>query len=172
MMVTLDDSHLARFRKVVATHLGLQFDDGKADFLSDVLRLRMQARGEVAPGAYLSALESANDMRAELGAQNIHSAIAYFAPGDPGYVLDVAGAGVLNSSQNAAAAQQFVAFLVSPQGQQIITTSNSFEYPLMSGVSTSQLFTPFAQLTPAPLTIADLGDGQAAIALLQQAQML
>ncbi len=67
-MVTLDDSHLARFRKVVATHLGLQFDDGKADFLSDVLRLRMQARGEVAPGAYLSALESANDMRAELGA--------------------------------------------------------------------------------------------------------
>ena len=34
-------------------------------------------------------------MRAEIGASNMHSAITYFAPGDPGYVLDVSGAAVL-----------------------------------------------------------------------------
>ena len=37
-------------------------------------------------------------MRAELGASNVHSRIAYFAPRDPGYVIDVSGAGVLKSS--------------------------------------------------------------------------
>ena len=32
-------------------------------------------------------------LRAEIGATNIHSRLAYFAPQDPGYVLDVSGAG-------------------------------------------------------------------------------
>ncbi len=39
-------------------------------------------------------------MRAELGAGNVHSAITYFAPRDPGYVLDVSGAAILRSSRN------------------------------------------------------------------------
>ena len=34
-------------------------------------------------------------MRAEIGADNIHSKIAYFAPLDPGYVVDVSGCGDL-----------------------------------------------------------------------------
>ena len=36
----------------------------------------------------------------QVGAADMHSAIAYFAPGDPGYVLDVSGAAVLKSSQH------------------------------------------------------------------------
>jgi iron(III) transport system substrate-binding protein len=56
-------------------------------------------------------------MQAELGVSNVHSRITYFAPGDPGYVLDVSGAGILESSKHPAAAEQFVAFLVSQAGQ-------------------------------------------------------
>ena len=41
--------------------------------------------------------------RAEIGASNMHSAIAYFAPHDVGYVIDVSGAGILKSSTHQAA---------------------------------------------------------------------
>lgn len=110
--------------------------------------------------------------QAELGASNTHSAIAHFAPKDVGYVVDVSGAGVLKSSSNQADAQKFVAFLTSAQGQRIIADSNSFEYPINSGVTTSKQETPFNQLQPNPISIAELGTGAQAIALLQEAQLL
>jgi iron(III) transport system substrate-binding protein len=114
-------------------------------------------------------------MRAEIGAANVHSDIAYFAPHDPGYVIDVSGAAILKSSAHQAAAQKFLAYLVSRPAQEIIANpakSISFEYPIASGVTTQAPETPFAQLQPYPITIAELGDGSAAIALLKQAGLL
>jgi iron(III) transport system substrate-binding protein len=111
-------------------------------------------------------------LRAELGASNVHSKITYFAPRDPGYVLDVSGAGILKSSKNKADAQKLLAFLVSKTGQEVIAHSISFEYPLDDGVQTAAPETPFGQLQPNPITIADLGDGSTAIALLRKAGML
>ncbi len=110
--------------------------------------------------------------RAEIGAANMHSAIAYFAPHDVGYVVDVAGAGILRSTQHMAEAQKLVAFFDSAQGQQIIAHSDSFEYPIASGVTTAQPETPFNQLQPNPITLGQLGTGAEAIKLLQEAQLL
>ena len=110
--------------------------------------------------------------RAEIGASNMHSAIAFFAPRDPGYVVDVSGAAVLKSSKHQANAQKFLAFLVSPQGQQIIADTDSFEYPLDPNIPAAGGQVPFASLQPNPITIAQLGDGATAIALLQQAQLI
>jgi iron(III) transport system substrate-binding protein len=115
-------------------------------------------------------------LRAEIGASAMHSQLAYFAPRDPGYVIDVSGAAVLKSSKHQAAAQKFLAFLVSEQGQDIIARAQgneqSYEYPLGNGVTTSAPETPFSQLQPNSITIADLGDGSMAIALLRQAGLL
>jgi iron(III) transport system substrate-binding protein len=111
-------------------------------------------------------------MKAELGASNLRSNIAYFAPHDPGYVLDVSGAAVLKSSKHMADAQMFLAFLVSKQGQEIIARSTSFEYPIASGVKTAQPETPFTQLQPTSISIAALGDGSTAVALLKQSGLL
>jgi len=111
-------------------------------------------------------------MKAELGASNVHSQITHFAPHDPGYVVDVSGAAILKSSKNQADAQKFLAFLVSKQGQDIIAHSTSYEYPLDDGVTTSAPETPFADLQPYPISIAELGDGSTAIALLRQAGLL
>ncbi|MGO8870579.1 MAG: extracellular solute-binding protein [Acidimicrobiales bacterium] len=111
-------------------------------------------------------------MRAEIGAANMHSDITDFAPHDPGYVIDVSGAAVLKSSTHQAAAQRFLAYLVSPAGQEIIAHSISYEYPLASGVTTTQPETPFDQLQPNSITIPELGDGSTAIALLKQAGLL
>jgi iron(III) transport system substrate-binding protein len=110
--------------------------------------------------------------RAEVGAANMHSAIAYFAPHDVGYVVDVSGAGILRSSQHVAEAQRLVAFFNSAQGQEIIAHSDSFEYPIASHVTTAQPETPFNQLQPNSITIAQLGTGAEAIKLLQEAQLL
>jgi iron(III) transport system substrate-binding protein len=111
-------------------------------------------------------------LRDETGAGKMHSAIADFTPGDPGYVVDVSGAGVLASSRHQAAAEQFVAFLVSPQGEHIIATSDSWEYPVGSGVAANPALPPLSSLQPNPVSIAELGDGSTAVGLLQQAQLL
>jgi iron(III) transport system substrate-binding protein len=111
-------------------------------------------------------------LKAEIGAANVHSKLAYFAPRDPGYVIDVSGAAVLKSSKHQAAAQRFLAFLVSKKGQEIIAHSESYEYPLLPGVTTAAPETPFTQLQPHPITIAQLGDGSQAIALLQKVGLL
>lgn len=111
-------------------------------------------------------------MRAELGASAMHSKIAYFAPHDAGYVIDASGVGILKSSKNQAAAQKFVAFLVSKQGQQLIAHSISYEYPLLAGVAQPAGEPAFASLQPNPITIPDLGDGANAISLLQKAGLL
>jgi iron(III) transport system substrate-binding protein len=118
-------------------------------------------------------------LRAEIGAGNVHSKIAYFAPRDPGYVLDVSGAAVLKSSRHQADAQKFLAFVVGKQAQEIIATpgngadeSLSFEYPIASGVTTRTGETPFSQLDPYPITIGQLGDGSTAIRLMTEAGLL
>jgi iron(III) transport system substrate-binding protein len=111
-------------------------------------------------------------LRAQLGAGAMHSALAPLAPGDPGYVVNVSGAGVLAGSSQAAAAQRFLAFLVSRQGQQIVAQGDSFEYPLRPGVAPNRALPPFSSLHPDSVSVADLGDGSRAIALLQKAQLL
>ncbi|HVC71590.1 MAG TPA: extracellular solute-binding protein [Acidimicrobiales bacterium] len=108
----------------------------------------------------------------QVGAAKVHSAIAYFAPGDAGWVIDVSGAGVLKSSRHQQAAERFVAFLVSKDGEEIIAHSQSYEYPLGSGVVTTKNLRPFDTLHPAPVSVTQLGDGSTAIALLQEAQLL
>jgi iron(III) transport system substrate-binding protein len=113
-------------------------------------------------------------MRAEDGAAGMHSQLAYFAPHDPGYVIDVSGAAILKDSSHQEAAQKFLAFLVSKPAQEIIANpaKSSFEYPIASGVTTMAPETPFSQLQPYPITVGDLGTGSTAIALLKQAGLL
>jgi iron(III) transport system substrate-binding protein len=53
-----------------------------------------------------------------------------------------------------------------------MVNSDSFEYPLRPGVPAPAGLRPFDQLQPAPVSIADLGDGSEALRLIQQAQLL
>ena len=111
-------------------------------------------------------------LRDEIGPSNIHSAEKLFAPLDPGYVIDVAGAGLLASSAHKPQAQKFLAFLVSRPAQEIIAHDESYEYPLGSGVLTAKPLVPFSSLKPDPITVAQLGDGSLAVNLLREASLL
>lgn len=110
-------------------------------------------------------------MGAEVGASKVQSRIAYLAPRDPGYLLNVSGAAILKSSSHRAADQKFLAYLTSRAGQEILAHSDSWEYPLRSGVVRTGE-TPFAQLKPNAITIAQLGDGASAVALLSKVGLL
>ena len=111
-------------------------------------------------------------LRAELGTSSVHAALSYFAPGDPGYVEDISGAGVLKSSQHQAAAQKFVAFLTSRQGQSVIAHSQSFEYPIHPGVAPNPALPPFTSFKPSSFTPDELGTGLDAERLLRAAGLI
>jgi iron(III) transport system substrate-binding protein len=108
----------------------------------------------------------------DVGPSSLHSKISYFSAGDPGFVVDVSGAGVVKSSAHRTEAEELVAFMVSAAGQAALVTSNSFEYPLVPGSPQPPGLEPFSDLQPAPVTVAELGDGSVALRLLQQAQLV
>ncbi|HLF06004.1 MAG TPA: CheR family methyltransferase, partial [Thermoplasmata archaeon] len=58
MTTGIRPSDLQRLRAVVAARLGLQFDDGKLDFLADVMGRRMESLRMRQPEEYLAAVES------------------------------------------------------------------------------------------------------------------
>ena len=111
-------------------------------------------------------------LRAEVGPSEVHAALAFFAPHDPGYLLNVSGAAVLASSKHQAAAQKLLAFLTSTTGQTILAHSDSFEYPLADHVAANPALTPLNQLQPNSFSVAELGTGEDAKTLLQQAQLI
>ena len=111
-------------------------------------------------------------LRDELGSSHMHSALAYFAAGDPGDLVDVSGAAALKASHNPALAQRFLAYLVSGPAQTIIATSHSYEYPLRPGVADPRLQRTLASLHPPDVSVADLGDGAKSLRLLQQLGLL
>lgn len=112
------------------------------------------------------------EQAAEVGAAKVHSKLYYFGHKDPGALVNISGAGALKSSQNAALAQRFLAFLVSKQGQSAMTHSGDWEYPLVTGVAPPPGLHPFAGLQAPDVGPADLGDGSVPLALMQQAGLL
>jgi iron(III) transport system substrate-binding protein len=111
-------------------------------------------------------------LRDEVGPGKVKSALHYFGPGDPGALVDVSGAAALKSSRHPAQAQRFLAYLASAPAQRIVARSESYEYPLGSGVTTEKALRPFADLRPPAVSIDDLGDGRASLMLLQQVGLI
>ena len=99
----------------------------------------------------------------------MQSAIHHFAGGDVGALMNVSGAAVMKSSRNQAAAQKFLAFLVSKPAQEMISTLDiTFEYPLVAGVAANPILKPMNELQPPPLTLKQLGDDRDAAKLAER----
>ncbi len=112
-------------------------------------------------------------LRMEKGADKMQSAIHHFAGGDVGALMNVSGAAVMKSSRNQAAAQKFLAFLVSKPAQEMISTLDiTFEYPLVAGVAANPILKPMNELQPPPLTLKQLGDDRDAAKLLSEAGLI
>ena len=73
--------------------------------------------------------------------------------GQMGAVVTVAGAGVLKAAKNPAAAQKFMAFLISPAGQEIFAAVN-YEYPVVASVPAHEAVVPRSQIRIAPVNLS------------------
>jgi iron(III) transport system substrate-binding protein len=111
-------------------------------------------------------------LKQEVGAGGMHSALHYFAPGDDGYLKDVSGVAVLASSKHQAAAQALVAFMTSQAGETVLASGDSYEYPVGSMVAANPALTPLATLSPKQFSLSQIGDGKAALMLLQTAGLV
>ena len=86
---------------------------------------------------------------------------------DIGSLVNVAGAGVLASSDNTDAANALVAFLLSPEAQTHFA-EEVFEYPLVTGTETSLSLPPLSELQTPDLNLSDLDDLEGTLRLLQE----
>jgi len=112
-------------------------------------------------------------LRTEQGEAKTKSRIHHFSGGDIGGLINVSGAAALKSSKHGAAAQKFLAFLVSKDVQSATAAGDvDFEYPLTPGVSANALLKPFDTLQPPTVNVSQLGDDRLAARLLRQAGLL
>jgi iron(III) transport system substrate-binding protein len=109
---------------------------------------------------------------AEEGKDEIASKLHYFGNEDAGALVNVSGAGALASSDEPGLAQEFLAYIVSEEGQTAMTESGDWEYPLNSAVSPPPGLKPFDSLEPPKVSPADLGDGSAPLKLMQEVGLL
>ena len=109
---------------------------------------------------------------AEEGKDKVPSKLHYFGHQDPGALVNVSGAGALESSDEPGLAQEFLAYLVSEEGQAAIAESGDWEYPLNSAVPPPPGLKPFDSLEPPEVGPADLGDGSAPVELMEQVGLL
>ena len=102
----------------------------------------------------------------DFGARNYH------IPGEgPGSLIMVAGAGILKTAENRDNAVRFLEFLLSNVAQQYFA-GQTYEYPLVEGVTTHRLLTPLEQITKPAIDMASLEDVQGTQTMLRDLGIL
>jgi iron(III) transport system substrate-binding protein len=83
----------------------------------------------------------------------------FLAEGDPGALVSVAGAAVLDSSDEREAAEDFVAYLLSDDGQRFyVDEAEEAEYPLVDGIAPKDGLPPIDSLQGPNVDLGALGD--------------
>lgn len=80
----------------------------------------------------------------------------FLRKGDPGSLVNAAGAGVLKTSANKPAADRFVRFLLSREAQTYFSRK-LYEYPVVKGIAPPAGLPPLADLRGPDIKLADLG---------------
>lgn len=109
--------------------------------------------------------------QAQTGENSDRVALHYFKNQDPGAFVSVSGGGVLKSSKHQAAAQKFLAFITGEQGQKVLQTGTSFEYPVGAGVAANPELIPLSDLDAPEIDPASL-NSQRVTELMTQAGLL
>jgi iron(III) transport system substrate-binding protein len=108
---------------------------------------------------------------AEVGAEAMRAQLHFTAPGDPGALVNVAGVGILANAAGNAAADAFVAWLLSPGTQQWFV-ENTFEYPLLPGIAAIDGVPPLDTLRGPDAPLAELADLPGTLLMLEDVGLL
>lgn len=91
----------------------------------------------------------------------------YFNDADLGSLINVAGAGILGTTDQPEEAQRFVDYLLSEGAQQHFTDA-VYEYPLVSGVETNETLVPLSEIETPELDLSNLDDLEGTLELLAE----
>ncbi len=91
----------------------------------------------------------------------------FFAGGDPGSLINVAGIGLIEGADNADAALAFADYLLSDEAQEYFA-AETFEYPLVEGVAAPQGLVPLSEIGHPEIELGDLADLRGTIDLLSE----
>ena len=89
----------------------------------------------------------------------------YLDATDPGALVNIAGVGMLNSSEHQEAALAFVEYMLSEEGQTYFATETS-EYPVVTGVAPPAGLPPLAEVGSPEINLTELADLEGTVAML------
>ncbi|AHY46448.1 Bacterial extracellular solute-binding protein [Rubrobacter radiotolerans] len=95
----------------------------------------------------------------------------YPTGGDPGALVNVAGAGILASSDNKQAAEDFLSYMVSEEAQQYFA-DETYEYPVIEGVETNEELVPLEEIESPDIDLSNLDDLEGTLELLRETGVL
>ena len=95
----------------------------------------------------------------------------FFAGGDPGSLINAAGAAVLKTTGNSAGAIAFIDFLLSAESQAYFA-EETYEYPLLEGIAADDRLTPLADIESPDIDLSDLADLQGTVQVMQDVGIL
>lgn len=95
----------------------------------------------------------------------------YFRNGDPGALVNVAGVGILGTSNNAPEAGELLDFLLSEEAQQYFA-DETFEYPLVAGIPINEELVPLSEIATPNIDLSNLDDLEGTLELLRETGVL
>jgi iron(III) transport system substrate-binding protein len=95
----------------------------------------------------------------------------YMRGGDAGSLVNVAGAGILDSSDSREEAERFLEYLLSEDAQQYFA-DETFEYPLIEGIETHPDLVPLSELNPPNIDLSAIADLEGTLDLLRDTGVL
>lgn len=95
----------------------------------------------------------------------------FFAAGDPGSLINVAGVGILASSQAQDQALEIVEHLLGTDAQTYFA-EQTFEYPLVEDVPTAEGLTPLAEVQGPEIDLSNLDDLEGTLTLLAEVGLI
>jgi iron(III) transport system substrate-binding protein len=95
----------------------------------------------------------------------------FLTDGDPGALVNVAGVGIVSTTEEADAAQELVDFLLSEEAQTYFAVETK-EYPLAAGVQPDAELVPLAEIGTPEIDLSDLADLEGTLELLQEVGIL
>jgi iron(III) transport system substrate-binding protein len=105
---------------------------------------------------------------AEEGIDKVPARLKFLPGDDPGSLVNVAGAAVLDGSDHAAEAQRFVEFLLSEESQEYFAEETK-EYPVVAGVPATAGLPPLETLQSPDLDLSDLDSLEQTLQMIEEA---
>jgi iron(III) transport system substrate-binding protein len=98
-------------------------------------------------------------------------ALHFFPGGDAGSLINIAGAAVLESSDQKGLAQRLILYMLGSEAQQYFADS-TFEYPVIDGIEINPLLPPLSEIEAPDIDLSRLSDLQTTLDMIEDSGAL